>query len=147
MVAVVLGVAAVVAAAVLRRRRPDGPPVRRWAVPAQLDRADLGVDAPWVAVVFTAATCGSCAAALTATREAFAGAGVPVVEVEAGRRADLHRRYGIEAVPTVVVADPEGVVRVSHLGVPSPSALLERFEAVRAGGPPSADGTPGDPAG
>ena len=31
-------------------------------------------------------------------------------------RADTHRRYGIDAVPTVVIADAEGVVRASFVG-------------------------------
>jgi hypothetical protein len=99
-----------------RRRRPDAPVRTGYAVPQQLDRADfVGVDAPWLVAVFTSATCDSCAGVWERARHLEAAA-VAVQEVEVGARKDLHDRYGIEAVPTTVVADADGVVRESFLG-------------------------------
>ncbi len=58
-------VLAVIVAVVLDRRKPEAPTQARWAVPAQLDRADFArPDAPWLVAVFTSATCDSCAKAV-----------------------------------------------------------------------------------
>ena len=63
-VAVVLAVVAAVVAAVIDRRRRRAPvDSPSWTVPAQLDRADFDrPEAPWLVVVFTSATCETCAA-------------------------------------------------------------------------------------
>ena len=119
----VLVVLAVAVAVVLQRRRPDPPTAPRWAVPAQVDRADFtGRDAPWLVVVFTSATCTSCRRAVAAAGP-LATAEVAVQEVEVGAHGDLHRRYGIDAVPTVVLADGGGVVRASFVGPPTATDL------------------------
>jgi hypothetical protein len=109
---VVLGVAWVAQ----RRRRPDAPVRTGFAVPQQLDRSDFDrPSTPWLVAVFTSATCDSCAGVWERARHLDGGA-VVVQEVEVGARKDLHDRYGIEAVPTTVVADADGVVRDSFLG-------------------------------
>ncbi len=38
-------------------------------------------------------------------------------EVEVTEHAEMHRRYQIEAVPIVAIADSEGVVQRSFIGV------------------------------
>lgn len=117
LVAVVVAIAVVVAV-VAERRRPAPPTQPRYPVPTQLDRADFGApEAPWLVVVFTAATCDACATAL-ATARGLAGPDVAVEEVEVSARGDLHRRYRIEAVPLTVVADADGVVRAGFVGTP-----------------------------
>src|SRR5947209_3492226 len=113
--AVVVAVGAIVAV-VLERRRPDAPTQAAWAVPAQLDRADFArPEAGWLVAVFTSATCDSCAQAV-ARAKVLASDAVAVAEVEVKARPDLHRRYHIEAVPIIVVADGDGVVRTSFTG-------------------------------
>ena len=131
MVAGVLVVLAVVVALVLERRRPDAPSVPRWAVPSQLDRADFArPEAPWLVTVFTSATCDACAG--TAAKAAvLASADVAVDEVEVGTRGDVHRRYGIDAVPLVAVADAEGVVRASFVGPPTATDLWATVAELR----------------
>lgn len=130
--AVAVAVAAVVAV-VLERRRPEAPTQATWAVPAQLDRADFDrPDAPWLVAVFTSATCDSCAQAV-ARAQVLASEAVAVEEVEVKARADLHRRYHIEAVPIIVVADGEGVVRTSFTGPPSATDLWAAVAGVREG--------------
>jgi hypothetical protein len=49
------------------------------------------------------------------------------VEVEAVEQRDVHRRYGIDAVPLLLVADAEGVVRGSLVG---PALAAEIWTAV-----------------
>jgi len=130
-VALVLIGVAVAVALVVERRRPDAPTAPRWAVPTQLDRADFDrPESPWLVAVFTSATCDSCAGTL-AKASVLASASVVVQEVEAARDADLHRRYGVDAVPMLVVADAEGVVRGSHVGPPTAADLWAAVAEVR----------------
>jgi hypothetical protein len=110
------GIALLVAAAVQRRQRPDGPVRTGYAVPAQVDRADFArPDAPWLVAVFTSATCNTCAG-VWERAQPLASEAVAVAELELSSARELHDRYGIEAVPTTVVVDAEGVVRASFLG-------------------------------
>lgn len=135
MIAVVLVALAVVVAVVLERRRPDAPTQARWAVPSQLDRDDFTrPETPWLVAVFTSATCDACAQ-VVAKAEPLQSAEVAVEEVEYAVRADLHRRYGIDAVPCIVVADAEGVVRASHVGPATATDLWATLAEVRASRP------------
>lgn len=124
MLAVVLvAVVAAVAAAVERRRKADAPTQPSWTVPAQLDRSDFGgASLPWLVAVFTSNTCESCRG--TAEKTAvLACEEVAVAVVPYQERGDLHRRYAIDAVPTVVVAGPDGVVHASFVGPPTATDL------------------------
>jgi hypothetical protein len=129
LVALVLAGAAVAVAAGLRRRhRADGPTQGpAWAAPAQLDRRDFErPDVEWLVVVFSSATCESCAAMIDKAR-VLASDQVVVTEVEAAARPELHRRYRIEAVPITVLADRAGVVRASFIG---PASATDLWAAV-----------------
>jgi hypothetical protein len=147
-ITLVLVVGAVVVALVLQRRRPDAPTQpTSWTVPAQLDRADFDrPDAPWLVVVFTSATCDSCAG----VRDKVAlleSAEVATHEVEAVADKPLHDRYGIDAVPTLVVADAEGVVRASFVGPVTATDLWATVAELREPGtvPPGCDHGQPDP--
>ena len=72
--------------------------------------------------MFTSATCESCARA-TAKASVLASPSVAYLEVPYQTRKDLHVRYGVEAVPCIVVADSEGVVRASFIGAPTATDL------------------------
>lgn len=134
LLAAVLLVVAVAAAAVIRRRRPSPPTQARWAVPAQLDRDDFAdAGRPWLVAVFTSATCDSCARA-TAKAQVLASPQVAYQEVAYQDRRDLHERYAVEAVPTIVFADREGVVRASFIGVPTATDLWAALAEVREPG-------------
>jgi hypothetical protein len=116
--AVVLAVVVLLVVAVAQRRRvrPDAPVRTGYAVPQQLDRADFArADVGWLVAVFTSATCSTCSGVWDRARHLESEA-VAVEEVELKARKDLHDRYAIEAVPTTVVADADGVVRASFLG-------------------------------
>jgi hypothetical protein len=135
LVAAVLVVLAVAVALVLERRRPDAPTQARWAVPSQLDRDDFTrPDAAWLVAVFTSATCDSCAQ-VVAKAGPLESPEVAVEEVEYAARVDLHRRYGIDAVPCIVVADAEGVVRASHIGPATATDLWATLAEVRESRP------------
>ena len=121
-------------ALLLRRRRPAPPTQPRWAVPTQLDRGDFaGRDQAWLVVVFTSAACASCQRA-TAKASVLASPEVAYQEVSYQDRRDLHERYGIDAAPTIVMADAEGVVRKSFVGVPSATDLWAALADARQPG-------------
>ena len=128
----VLAVSVVVAFVLGRRTQVDAPTQpAQYGVPVQLDRADFTrPSAPWLVVVFTSSTCDACASAVDKTT-VLASDDVAVQEVEYGAHRALHDRYDIEAVPMVLVADADGVVRASFLGVPSAADLWAAVAAVR----------------
>ncbi len=124
-------VLAAVVALVVQRRRPQPPTQARWRVPTQLDRNDFGwPETPWLVTVFTSATCDACAQVVTAAG-ALESAKVAVDEVEVKARPDVHKRYRIEAVPLVVVADSDGVVRASAVGPTTPTELWDAVAEAR----------------
>ena len=112
-----VAVVAVVALVVGRRRGADAPSQpRRWPVPAQLDRADFADPAtPWLAVLFTSATCESCAR-IEAMVQPLASSQVAVTVLAWQDHKQVHDRYGIEAVPCFALADDQGVVRYGFVG-------------------------------
>jgi hypothetical protein len=124
LIAIVVLAAALTVGAVLRRRRVvDAPTQPVFSAPAQLDRADFGdVDVPWLVAVFSSASCATCADVI-AKAKVLASADVAVVDVEYPTAAVLHRKYHIDAVPIVVVADHAGVVKASFIGPMSATDL------------------------
>lgn len=114
--ALLVVVAAVVIALLLERRKPAPPTRDAYPVPAQLDRRDFPrPDAPWLLVLFSSSTCDSCGPMATRVLGLESEA-VATVEVEARADKDLHRRYRVEGVPLVVLADGDGVVRAGFVG-------------------------------
>ncbi len=110
----VVAVAAVVAEVVRRRRQSDPPTQPRYELPAQVDRSDFDGDG-WLVAVFTSDTCSTCADVVRKA-EVVGCDDVTVMTVTFQVRRDLHERYDIGAVPCLVIADPEGVVRQGFVG-------------------------------
>ncbi|MGD9705275.1 MAG: hypothetical protein AB7Q42_00060 [Acidimicrobiia bacterium] len=121
---VLVAVAGGIAALVRRRTVVDAPSTpRSHAVPAQLDREDFArPEAPWLVVLFSSATCETCALVRDKVG-VLASSDVAVHDAEFTAARRLHERYGIDAVPTVVVADAAGVVRASFIGPMSATDL------------------------
>ena len=118
----------------LRRRRPVPPTQPHWVVPTQLDRGDFEGDGKdWLVAVFTSSACQSCQRA-TAKAAVLASPQVSYQEIAYQDRKELHERYGIDAVPTIVMADAEGVVHKSFVGVPSATDLWAALAEARAPG-------------
>ncbi|MEO7556311.1 MAG: thioredoxin domain-containing protein [Acidimicrobiales bacterium] len=127
---------AVLAAVVVQRRTAPDVPTQptQYAVPSQLDRSDFDdPGAPWLVAVFSSDTCSSCAATLDKARP-LASDDVVVQQVELQQRRDLHDRYAIEAVPMLLVADDDGVVRASFLGTPTAADLWAALAELREPG-------------
>lgn len=138
----VLLVAVVAGAAWWLRRRlvPAAPTQPRWQAPAQIDRSDFpAADTPWLVVLFTSATCHTCAD-MVRKAAVLASAQVAVTEVEFADQPDLHRKYGIEAVPIVAVADPDGVVQATFVG---PATATDLWAAVAEARDPGTTPEPG----
>jgi hypothetical protein len=131
LIAVAIGVLAAAVALALRRRRPDAPVRSSGVVPEQLDRGDFASPAaPWLVAVFTSATCSSCAE-VRMKAEALASDEVAVAVAEFQTDREVHERYRIDAVPLVVIADREGVVRQHFLGPVTATDLWAAMAALR----------------
>jgi thiol-disulfide isomerase/thioredoxin len=140
LVVVVLAVA-VVAATVLRRRPQEPPTQTTWTVPQQLDLRDFGSPVqPWLVVLFTSDTCDTCEA-MTKKVALLASEAVAVNVRSFQSHPDTHKRYRIDAVPTCVIADHDGVVRNSFVGPVSATDLWAAVAELREPGstpPPEA---------
>jgi hypothetical protein len=125
---------ALVVAAVLRRRQHGeqvARPAPAWVVPERVDRRDFASPPePWLVAVFTSSTCEACA--LVAEKaQVLASSSVAVQELEAIRDQSVHQRYGINAVPLVIVCDQDGVVRHHTLGPVTATDLWAAVADVR----------------
>lgn len=140
----VLAAAALIAARV-NNRPPDVPTAPQYATPQQLDRSEYAhPEVPWLFVLFSSATCLACRDARDALRAVDELSPtnrrtVEVLDLAAETSRDIHSRYRIDAVPTLVLADADGVVRWSYLGAPPIDEI--RDVLVDVGLAPGADGT------
>jgi len=130
----IVAVAAGVAFVAQKRRAPDAPTQRRYNVPEQLDRADFPrPDASWLVAVFTSDTCDMCAD--VASKAAVLESGdVAVANVEFVQHRDIHERYKVDAVPTLVIVDAQGVTQRSFLGPMTATDLWAAVAEVREPG-------------
>jgi hypothetical protein len=129
-----VAVALVVAWWLDRRSRPDAPTQGGWSVPTQLDRRDFArPEVCWLVALFTSATCDSCRGTVEKA-QVLASHDVAVEEVEVPSRKDLHDRYGIDAVPTTVIADVDGVVQRSFVGPMTATDLWGALAELRGEG-------------
>jgi len=116
-VVLVLGAVAIAGfAALVLGRRPGPPAANTHHVPTLVDRRDFPrPDAPWLVAVFTSSTCDACT-------DVWERAEILSSEEVATHRVDFqtdeatHERYNIDGVPTVVIADHDGVVKRAFLG-------------------------------
>ena len=140
-VAIVVAVVAVGLSYLLRRKEHEAPTQpRTYAAPLQVDRADFPrPDADWLVVAFTSNTCGGCGD-VRAKVAALESADVAVVDVEAVAQAEVHARYGVDAVPIVAVVDAEGVV---HRGFTGPVTATDLWAAVADARDPGSTPEPG----
>ena len=144
---VIVAVVGLVALVAQRRRVPDVPTQRRFSAPEQLDRDDFArPEAPWLVAVFSSATCDVCAQVI-AKANVLECDDVAVAEVEYSTDRALHERYSIDAVPTVVVADSQGVAVATFLGPMTATDLWAAVaEAREPGSTPGGGSCQRDPA-
>jgi len=119
-----IGLSVALIALVLRRRSAvDAPTQKVFAAPTQIDRSDFPMaEHQWMVAVFTSETCHVCADML-AKAHVVASNSVSVVELEYSAFKDLHGKYNVEAVPTIIVTDERGVVHKSFIGPVSATDL------------------------
>ncbi len=133
-------IAAIIAQVVSRRRRLDPPTQPKRELPTQLDRGDFqDADVPWLVVVFTSATCSTCADVI-AKAEVLRSRDVSVVSVSFQDAKETHARYAIDAVPCLVIADADGVVRTGFLGPVTATDLWAAVAECRQPGSIERDG-------
>jgi hypothetical protein len=131
LVVVLVAVAVAVAFVAGRRQNADAPTQPTWTVPSVLDRGDFDhPDALWLVAVFTSATCATCHQVIEAARP-LASDAVAVVEVERDRHRAVHERYSIDAVPMLLIADHDGVVKGDYVGPVGASELWARVAEIR----------------
>ena len=140
MALVIVAIVGAVALIQRRRRVPDAPTQRRYTAPDQLDRNDFArPDAPWLVAVFSSSTCDVCRSVVDKAR-VLESSEVAVVDVEYGADKAVHERYSIDAVPTVVVAGPDGVAAATFIGPMSATDLWAAVaEAREPGSTPGGD--------
>jgi Thioredoxin len=132
--AVVVAVVLVIAFVANRRRRPAPPPRAAYPVPRQLQRADFPrQDAPWLVAYFWSRTCDSCQG-LMPKITALESVEVATCMLEATDDRALHQRYEIAAIPMIVLADGEGVVRRAFVGTVSATDLWAAMADLRSPG-------------
>jgi len=140
---IALGIIVVVgAAAVVLRRRAvvDAPSQKEWTVPTQIDPTDLvggsyTTSSSWSIAIFTSASCHVCSDVVAKAR-VLQSSQVRVIEFEYGAHRAMHDKYRIDAVPTLVVLDSEGVVRRHFLG---PVTATDLWAAVAQTRDPAVD--------
>lgn len=132
LIAVAVGLLAVAVAAVIRARTASDAPTRPgWAVPDNVDRRDLDhPEKPWMVAVFSSSTCTACRATWEKAR-VLESDEVAVQDIDSVRDVRLHERYGVDAVPLLLLLDARGDVRAHHLGEPSTSELWSTMAALR----------------
>jgi thioredoxin-related protein len=114
-----------------RKRQVDAPTQGASEVPSQIDRADFArPDAPWIVLAFTSATCQTCSDIERKVRVLETNSvAIQILEYTAQR--ELHERYKIDAVPTVLMADANGVVQANFLGPVSATDLWAALARAR----------------
>jgi hypothetical protein len=107
---------ALAVALVLKRRKSDAPTQAGFEIPIQLDRNDFeNPHSPWLVAVFTSATCHTCTDVVTKA-EVLSSSEVAVQRIDYTVNPALHKRYRIDAVPLLVIADVDGVVQKGFIG-------------------------------
>jgi hypothetical protein len=103
-------------ALVLKGRKSDAPTQAGFEIPIQIDRNDFeDPHSPWLVVVFTSATCHTCTDVVTKA-EVLSSSEVAVQRIDYTVNPALHKRYRIDAVPLLVIADVDGVVQKGFIG-------------------------------
>ncbi|MDX2379689.1 MAG: hypothetical protein QNM02_08015 [Acidimicrobiia bacterium] len=127
-------VVAVVALVARARRATDAPTQARAAFPQQVDRRDFSDhDVPWLVVVFSSATCDACSTVVDKANVLVAPE-VAVIEVQFPNDRELHERYSIGAVPTLIVVDSDGITRAAFRGPMTATDLWAAVAEVREPG-------------
>jgi thioredoxin-related protein len=129
--AAIVILAVLVAQWVQGRRKTDPPTQPRRHIPAQIDRTDFADrDHPWAVLIFTSEMCTMCAS-VSEKALVLRSEQVTVQKISFEERVDLHQRYQIDSVPTLVIADAQGEVRYGIVGPVSATDVWAAMARVR----------------
>lgn len=114
-----------------RKRQVDAPTQGTSELPTQIDRADfVRPAAQWIVLAFTSASCTTCADIERKVRVLETNSvAIQILEYTAERA--LHARYKIDAVPSVLMADSNGVVQANFLGPVTATDMWAALARVR----------------
>ncbi len=136
-VLLVLGAVAIAAvvAGLLSRRTPD--PEQNFApghvLPRVVDRCDFArPEARWLVAAFVSASCDECAIVAEQVR-LLESDDVAVQTLDVTAAEKTHARYRIDAVPIVVLADIDGLVRHGFTGPVSSEELRSALADLQGG--------------
>lgn len=125
LIAVAIAVVAIAVAALAQRRRPDSPTSGSGHVPMQVDRNDFADPTrAWALLVFTSATCASCAE-VWKQASAVEHEQLVVADIELEAAKDIHDRYRVDAVPLTLLVDHLGVTQKWFLGPTAPKEIAK----------------------
>ena len=124
----------------LSKRTVQAPTQANPSMPTQVDRSDFSESAKeWLVLAFTSSSCTTCAdierKAVVLKSQSVA---VEICEYTAHR--DLHKKYAIDAVPTLLIADGQGIVSKGFLGPASATDIWAALARVREGIPDPHEG-------
>ncbi|MEI7971312.1 MAG: hypothetical protein WCI10_02075 [Actinomycetota bacterium] len=125
---------------IFSRRTVQAPTQADQTMPTQIDRDDFAEPSKdWLVLAFTSTSCNACAdierKAVVLKSSAVA---VDVCEYVAQR--ELHKKYAIDAVPTLLLVDRQGVVQKGFLGPASATDIWAALARVRDGEPDTHEG-------
>mgnify|MGYP000912497657 CR=1 FL=1 len=112
-------VVAICLTAIYAQKRKTGETFEtRYEPPVKIERNDFpGKNADALVVLFTSKVCNSCENVISKASVLQSGeVDVVNVEFEDAQGKKLHSKYQIEAVPTLVICDINGVVSKSFVG-------------------------------
>lgn len=116
-----------------RRKHVDDVSPTTYEAPVKIERNDFPESkADTLIVVFTSKACDSCANVREKANVVKSDlVDVEVVEYEDPRGKNLHAKYDIEAVPTLVISNANGVVEHSYVGPVTATDLWADVARVR----------------
>lgn len=135
--AVMLALALVVGIAVVAlQRRTTRPQVAtRHHLPSHVDRGRFASPTtPWLISIFSSATCLACAEVIGWARSLESDS-VVVQDIEVDAEPELHHMHRIDSVPSTVIADHQGVVKLGLVGPLSPADKAQITAIVGAHSP------------
>mgnify|MGYP001170249808 FL=1 len=123
-----LGGVAVGISFIANKRKPDTPTVPKFVLPFQLDRNDFeNVESDWLLVLFSSDTCDSC----NFVHDQISNLTLPSLQVQNVEFPSdnlLHKKYSVSSVPSLLLANQNGVVEWSFAGIPPEGALSDALE-------------------
>ena len=129
-VLVLLSSAASLTAVLLRKLNKRNFLTSGWSIPGHLSREDFRfTNEPWLVVIFSSESCETCKP-LVAESMKLSSLGIAIQEIAVETNKDLHEKYGIDAVPMLLLVDKFGVVRSSHLGPTNSEEVRNSIQTV-----------------